>query len=103
MPWYDRVAAIGHGRSTQMSAEDALAVARGAEPMPVTHMKRHASIHGVAPGAAVKVTPDDNARVPVSGTLVAVDDDEIVLHRSDPQTGDLHLHFPRAGFEVQAS
>jgi glutathione S-transferase len=36
----------------------------------------------------------------VSGTLVAASDSEIVIHRRDPQAGDLHLHFPRLGFDV---
>ena len=46
------------------------------------------------------VTPDDNARVPVSGTLVAAGADEIVIHRRDAEAGDLHIHFPRLGFDV---
>lgn len=100
VPWYDRVQAIGHGRPEPMSAEDALATARDATPAAVTHLTPEGDPNGLRSGAAVRVTPDDNARVPVEGTLVAADATEIVIRRHDPQAGDLHLHFPRAGFDV---
>lgn len=99
--WYGRVAAIGHGRPVPMSSEDAFAVARAAQPAPVTHLPADGDPTGLPAGAKVTVTPDDNARVPVSGTLVAASADEIVLHRRDREAGDLHLHFPRLGFDVQ--
>jgi glutathione S-transferase len=98
--WYERIAAVGHGRPTEMSAEDAFAAARDAEPAPVTHLKPDGDPGGLPAGAKVTITPDDNARVPVSGTLVAASADEIVIHRRDPQAGNLHIHFPRIGFDV---
>lgn len=57
---------------------------------------------GLTHGTAVTVTPDDNAKVPVSGTLVAADANEII-HTTSEQTGDIHIHFPRAGFELKAT
>lgn len=98
--WYERITAIGHGTPTAMSAEDAFAAARDASPAPVTHLQPNGDPGGLPAGAKVTVTPDDNARVPVSGTLVAASADEIVIHRRDAQAGDLHLHFPRLGFDV---
>lgn len=98
--WYERIAALGHGTPTPMSAEDAFAAAREAQPAPVTHLRPNGDPGGLAVGAKVTVTPDDNARVPVTGTLVAASDSEIVIHRRDPQAGDLHIHFPRLGFDV---
>lgn len=98
--WYGRVAAIGHGRSADMTPEEALAVARAAQPMPVTHLRPDGDPGGLQPGTPVTVTPDDNARVPVSGTLVAASAALVVILRHDEQAGDLHLHFPRLGFDV---
>lgn len=95
--WFERVAAIGKGRPTTMGAEDALAVAAAARPMPVDHLGE-ALAGDPAPGSAVTVTPDDFARVPVAGRLVGADKHEVVIRRGDG-TG-LHLHFPRAGFVV---
>jgi glutathione S-transferase len=103
LPWYERIAAIGHGNFSVMSAEQAFEVARAARPAPVTHLSPNGDPGGLQAGCPVTVTPDDNARVPVSGTLVAAGDQEIIIHRKDAQAGDLHIHFPRVGFDVQAA
>ena len=86
-----------------MTPEQAFEEARRATPAPVTHIAPGAEPNGLSAGTRVVVTPDDNARVPVTGTLVAANASEIVIHRSDPQAGDLHLHFPRLGFDVVAA
>jgi len=98
--WYRRVAAIGHGKPQPMDAEHAFVAAKAANPEPVAHLKADGDPSGLRAGQKVTVTPDDNARVPVSGTLVAADASEIVIHRRDPEAGDLHIHFPRLGFDV---
>jgi glutathione S-transferase len=103
VPWYERLAAIGHGTSTPMTSEEALAAAQAASPAPVTHLQADGDPAGLKAGTAVVVTPDDNARVPVAGTLVAASASEVVIHRRDEQAGDLHLHFPRLGFDVLAA
>jgi glutathione S-transferase len=36
----------------------------------------------------------------VTGTLVAADAQEIIIRKDTPETGVLHIHFPRAGFET---
>lgn len=100
MSWYDRITSLGHGAPTPMSAEEAFAAASAAQPAPVTHLDPDGDPGGLPAGAVVTVTPDDNARVPVSGRLVAASADEIVIHRKDAQAGDLHIHFPRLGFDV---
>lgn len=103
VPWFDRIAAYGHGTPTTMTAEQAFDAARNAKPAPVTHLRPDGDPGGLKAGCPVVVTPDDNARVPVKGTLVAAGEAEIVIHRKDAQTGDLHIHFPRLGFDVVAA
>lgn len=98
--WYGHITAIGHGRPTAMTPEDAFAAARSAQPAPLTHLRPDGDPGGLPAGIAVTVTPDDNARVPVAGTLVAASDQEVVIHRRDAEAGDLHIHFPRLGFDV---
>ncbi|GJD60538.1 glutathione S-transferase family protein [Methylobacterium frigidaeris] len=98
--WIERVAGLGHGRPQAMSAEAALDAARVAEPAPVAPVNAAPDLVAAAPGDAVTVKPDDFARVPVEGRLVAVEPGRIVIRRDDPQVGALHLHFPRAGFTV---
>ena len=103
VPWYDRLCAYGHGTPAVATAEDALASARVATPVAVTHLDPNGDPGGLKAGRPVTVTPDDNARVPVNGTLVAASDSEIVIHRNDAQAGDLHIHFPRLGFDLVAA
>lgn len=98
--WYERITALGHGRPTAMTEQQAFDVARDAKPVAVTHLRGDGDPQGLRAGSVVTVTPDDNARVPVRGTLVAASDSEIVIHRQDAQVGDLHVHFPRLGFDV---
>lgn len=101
--WYGRVEAIGHGKPRPISAEDAFAAAKAASPEPAAHLEPDGDPSGLRSGQKVTVTPDDNARVPVSGTLVAAGASEIVIHCRDPAAGDLHIHFPRLGFDVVAA
>lgn len=100
--WYDRILGFGHGQPTAMTSEEAFDIACKVTPASVTHLPANGDPGGLQAGTAVSVTPDDNARVPVTGTLVAADAFEIVLHRRDAQAGDLHIHFPRLGYTVQA-
>ena len=100
LPWYERIAAIGHGTSTPMSAEEAFDIAKKSQPASVIHLPANGDPGQLQHGTRVSVTPEDNARVPVLGTLVASDAFDIVIHRHDDQVGDLHIHFPRLGYTV---
>ena len=97
--WAERVAAIGHGRRTEMASQEALATARAATAIVSATTDPRDPI-GRKPGQSVTVTPDDTGRDPVSGELVASAVDEIVIKRRDPVIGEVCVHFPRAGFVV---
>src|SRR5882762_9585421 len=99
LTWADRIAAIGHGRRSQMSAQQALDVARDATSIARATVDPQDPI-GRKPGQTVTVTPDDTGRDPVVGELVASDVHEIVIRRSDREIGEVCVHFPRAGFVV---
>lgn len=103
VPWYERIKALGHGTPAETTAEQAFEIARGATPAPVTHLDPDGDPGGLKAGTRVIVTPDDNARVPVEGTLVAAGDHEVVIRRRDADAGELHIHFPRLGFDVVAA
>jgi len=49
-------------------------------------------------GAMVSVTPDDSGRDPTIGELIALDAQSVTIRRETPETGIVHVHFPRAGF-----
>jgi glutathione S-transferase len=52
---------------------------------------------------AVTVAADDYGRDPIAGTIVFSNRHEIAIRRSDPQAGEVVVHFPRAGFTVSAA
>ena len=99
LSWFERVAALGHGTSEQMTPEEAFNVAKQSEPVEPTYMERGSNSEWPL-GQRLRVTPDDMGRVPTEGTLVAVDKHEIVLRISGSSVGNMNIHFPRAGFDV---
>jgi len=103
VPWYERMTGLGHGTPSELGAEAALGIAKYAMPAPVSPIAPDTDPSGLRRGSAVTVTPDDNAKVPVTGTLIAAEAEEIILHSNDRQAGDLHLHVPGAGFEMSAA
>jgi glutathione S-transferase len=99
--WLDRVLAFGHGQREKMTSAEAVAVAAQAAAA-----GRHAPAtvqpgQGLGAGLWVTVAATDYGTDPVAGTLVGLDDAEIVVRRSDERAGTVHVHFPRAGFQVR--
>ena len=98
--WMDRVAALGHGTRREMPAGQALDIARASEPR-APGIPADGDPSGLRAGQEVVVRADDRGRDPIRGALVAADAREVVvMHRND-QVGAIHIHFPRAGFDVQ--
>jgi glutathione S-transferase len=91
--WYDRMAAFGHGQRSEISDDEAIAVAAAAEPRPVTGSVEAPYIAGMT--AAVKSEGSNDA--PVVGTLVRCDASGITLLRDGARTGRVAVHFPRLG------
>ena len=96
--WFAGMQAIGHGRPEKMRSDEALAIAAATSTYAVCAV---APGQGFEAGQAVTVTPTDYGRDPVAGTLMGLDAHEIVVRRSDERAGTVHVHFPRAGFQVK--
>ena len=101
-PWVDRVAALGHGNPTEITGAQAVDIARTSTPVATT-LATDGDPTGLKGGTRVSVTPDDLGRDPVEGVLVGADEREVVIRRSDPRAGTVHVHFPRAGYDVTAA
>ncbi|HEX9524369.1 MAG TPA: glutathione S-transferase family protein [Reyranella sp.] len=99
--WSARMKALGGGKRTDIKATDALEIAKAAKPAPASVDAHDPS--GLKAGQKLSVTPDDTGKVPVTGTLVGLAADRISIARSDSRVGDVVVHFPRAGYIVQAS
>jgi hypothetical protein len=91
---------LGHGRRIDISTTEALDLAARATPQ-TTELSDPADPNGRKPGDIVDVVPDDYGRVPVRGAIVALSPQHIALRRHDPSTGEVVVHFPRAGFVVR--
>lgn len=98
--WAARVAAPGHGTSIEMSAAEALEVARNSHPEKQSIGDNDPS--GLTSGTLVLVRTDDTGRDVVRGQLLAANAQEIVLRSGHPEVGEVNIHFPRAGFDVTA-
>lgn len=99
--WSERMKAFGAGNRQDMPAAEALDIAKAAKPLPASVDANDPS--GLKAGQKVSVTPDDTGKVPVAGALVGLTADRVSIARNDPRVGDVVVHFPRAGFIVQAA
>ncbi len=97
--WCERVKAIGHGSSSPMEKKEALEIARAAKSTTTPGVEA-GEPNGWRPGDRVLVMADDYGRDPIPGELVRASAQEISILRSDPQVGEVVVHFPRAGFLV---
>ncbi len=101
--WRDRMAAIGHGTPTNLSAEDALEIARTHKPEAV---KRGDSIdyQALTPGMRVSIRPIEDGGDPmVVGRICHLDAETIAVSRQDEQLGAIVVYFPRVGYRVEAA
>ncbi len=95
--WFARIVDMGHGQQNASDGEAALGAARDAQPvLPKLLAPKHVDY---AVGDRVTVTPVDYGRISVDGTLVAASTDEVVIARP-LDGGEVYVHFPQAGFEV---
>ncbi len=105
LEWMDRVAAFGHGASTVLSSEDAVAIAAAAEPLPAGQNwlvdSAFQDDHRIALGERVVITPVTFGPEPTEGELIAATRTHYSLRRVDPRAGTVHVHFPRIGYVLK--
>ena len=97
--WSERMKAFGGGKRQDITATEALEIAKAARPAPASVDANDPS--GLGAGQKVSVVPDDTGKVPVSGELVGLSAYRISVARNDLRVGDVVVHFPRAGFVIQ--
>lgn len=97
--WEARLRSLGHGDRHEIDAAAALKIARHTEPEPGRGVDAEDPL-GLSAGDAISVTPADYGKVPVAGTLVTLDVEEVAVQREDRQVGTVVTHFPRAGYRI---
>ena len=99
--WLGRVLGFGHGAHSPLSSEEAIAIAREAQPAPLPDEDFSQAL-GFQVGQQVSVAATDYGVDPVQGELLCVSAEAIILRRQDERAGTLHVHFPRLGFALSA-
>lgn len=99
--WLARVLGFGHGASSQISAEEALDVARNATPAALPD-ESFEEPNGFTAGQQVTIAATDYGVDPVVGELLFAGSEELILRREDERGGLVHVHFPRFGFRIEA-
>jgi glutathione S-transferase len=99
--WLGRVLGFGHGSLSEMSGEEAIAVAREATPVSLPD-EALVDPNGFEAGRRVAIAAIDYGVDPVEGELLFSGREELILRREDPRAGTVHVHFPRLGFRIEA-
>lgn len=97
--WEERMRAIGHGKRTDIEAAEALQIAKRATSDPGRGVDALDPLQ-LKQGDMVSVMPADYGKVPVTGSLVTLDVEEVAIQREDGQVGTVVTHFPRLGYRV---
>lgn len=98
--WRERLQAIGHGESTELTREDALRIARESPDGSAAFDGPLLMSGGLALGQPVRVHATDYGVDPIEGTLAHLSVFEIVLRRHDERAGEVLVHCPRNGFAI---
>ena len=97
--WLGRIAAFGTGSPTGLDAQEALEIARSADPADPGESAPDDA--GPAPGQTVSVLAADRVPEAVIGEVVAVRRNEVVVRRANDRAGTVHNHFPRSGYIIR--
>ena len=97
--WEERMRAIGEGDRLDIEAVDALKIANESTPDDAQGVDSLDPLQ-LQSGDEVIVTPDDYGKLPVQGSLINLNRQKVGIKRTDPEVGDVNVHFPRAGFRI---
>ncbi|RON56800.1 glutathione S-transferase family protein [Pseudomonas frederiksbergensis] len=100
LAWFGRVMGFGHGAFSEMTAEEALEVARNATPAALPD-EAFGEPNGFEAGQQVVIAATDYGCDPVAGELVFAGREELIVRREDERAGVVHVHFPRFGFHIE--
>jgi glutathione S-transferase len=100
LAWMDRMAALGHGHLSKLTATEAIAIAAAAKPAPLAD-DVFQDDHGIALGSRVSIAAESFGTELTEGILRAATRTRYTLERSDERAGTVHVHFPRIGFVLR--
>jgi glutathione S-transferase len=98
LAWMDRIRAFGYGTPESISADDALVLAHQSTPRRILANARKDALLG----QQVSIVPADYGQVPTEGELVGSGPERWIIARETPETGRVHVHFPKQGYLIRA-
>ena len=101
LAWMDRLAVLGHGQMSRLTAADAIAVCAGSSFATVFDDDYFQDDHGIALGSRVSISAESFGSEPTVGELVAATRTRYTLRRVDPRAGVVQVHFPRIGYALK--
>ena len=106
LEWMDRMAGLGTAgqggmeKLQKLDAAEAIAMAAGATPLPVSEAEPFLDEHGIALGSQVSITAESFGLEATHGELIAATRMHYTLSRQDERAGTVHVHFPRIGYRL---
>ena len=97
--WCKRMAKIGHGKRTEISATEVHKLAKSSQPREIPQTMKQ----DVLFGKDVQINPLNFKQMIVNGVLVGSDHSKWIIARETPDFGLLHLHFPKSGYQLVSS
>ena len=103
LTWMDRMAAIGHASHAGMSSQAAIELCAASPDVgAVLVAEPFQDEHGIALGSQVSINSEGFGLEPTAGELVAATRMHYTIKRFDERAGQVHVHFPRVGFQMRA-
>ena len=95
--WYQFMTKLRKQDGAQIAPETAYEIARNTKPLAVPdYMKKSDKI-----GKEINLLPNDfckGATLPIKGILVGENEFKYILKRETPETGIIHVHFPKLAY-----
>jgi len=99
--WEKNIADLGHGTPTSLAAQDALSMAKKADPTTVGAVANN-DPQGLSVGMSVSIGPDvESGEQFVTGALRSADADTVSIEHSADEVGTVCVHFPRTGYRIE--
>lgn len=102
LAWMERMAAIGHATSQEISATEAIAACATSTGPATQNDNTFQDEHGIPLGTQVAIAAESFGPETTEGELVAATRTRYTLKRVDPRAGTVHVHFPRIGYVLKA-
>ena len=94
--WLDTIKAMGEGERDEINPQQALDIAKHETPREITVEDAQSDYLG----KAVSIAPNDYRLDATVGILVGESDQRWIIARENSDVDRVHVHFPKAGFEL---